>query len=137
MSAAASRDLLIVTCAVSAGIHAALVPDHLAESEATGGGFIAATLLLVALILALTFRPDSGAVVIATALTFIGLLVSYALAATSGMPILHPEAEPVDGLALLTKAFEALGLALALGVIRPGRAETVTPFLLEKEGARA
>ena len=29
MSAGLKRDLLIVACAVSAGVHAALVPEHL------------------------------------------------------------------------------------------------------------
>ena len=136
VSAAVRRELLIVTCAVSAGIHAALVPEHLAESTATGGGFIAATMLLAVLIIALTVRPDSRAIVIATALVFIGLLVSYALAATRGMPILHPEAEPVDGLALVTKAVEAIGLAVAFGLSRRGRGVSTAPFpLRQPEGA--
>jgi len=43
MSAAMKRDLLIVTCGVSAGIHGALVPEHLRETVAAGCGFIAAT----------------------------------------------------------------------------------------------
>jgi hypothetical protein len=108
------RDLLIVTCAVSAGIHAALVPHHLEESAATGGGFIAATVLLAALVVALTRRPDSRVIESAAALTLTGLIVSYVLATTSGMPVLQPEPEPVDGLALATKAVELLGLAAAL-----------------------
>ncbi len=32
--AAIERDLVIVACAISAGIHAALIPDHLAEGGA-------------------------------------------------------------------------------------------------------
>jgi len=108
------RDLLIVTCAVSAGVHAALVPEHLEESTATGGGFIAATVLLAALVVALTRRPDSRPVTAAAALTLAGLIVSYVLATTTGVPILQTEPEPVDGLALATKAIELLGLAAAL-----------------------
>jgi hypothetical protein len=38
-SAAIERDLVIVACAISAGIHAALVPDHLNESAGAGIGF--------------------------------------------------------------------------------------------------
>ena len=33
------RDVLIVTCAVSAGIHAALVPEHLTVGTPAGLGF--------------------------------------------------------------------------------------------------
>ena len=47
-----------------------------------------------------------------------GLLASYALATTTGVPLLHPEAEPVDGLALVTKAIEAAGLLAALSLLR-------------------
>ena len=38
---------------------------------------------------------------------------SYALAITTGLPVLHPDPEPVDGLALATKAIEAAGLLAA------------------------
>ena len=113
------HELLIVACAVSAGVHAALVPEHLEESTAAGGGFVAATVLLAALAVALTFRPDDRLVAIAAAATFVGLLVSYALATTSGMPLLMPTPEPVDGLALATKGVEVLGLAAALLAFTP------------------
>jgi hypothetical protein len=137
MSAAVRRDLLIVACAVSAGIPAGLAPEHLDESAATGGGFIAATILLAALVIALRIRSDSRVVAIATALTFVGLLVSYALAVTTGMPILQPDPEPVDGLALATKAVEGLGLAIALGLSRRGGGVPAAAFsYLQTEGAR-
>jgi hypothetical protein len=113
------HELLIVACAVSAGVHAALVPEHLEESTAAGGGFVAATVLLAALAVALTFRPDDRLGAIAAAATFVGLLVSYALATTSGMPLLMPTPEPVDGLALATKGVEVLGLAAALLAFTP------------------
>jgi len=114
-----TRDLLSVACAVSAGVHAALVPGHLDESTAAGGGFIAATLLLAALCVALTVRPVTRVVLAAAALTFAGLLISYALAVTSGMPVLMPEPEPIDGLALATKAVELVGLFAALALVAP------------------
>ena len=52
--AAIERDLVIVACAISAGIHAALAPDHFAEDAAVGAGFALAAALLVALAIALT-----------------------------------------------------------------------------------
>ena len=127
MSASTKRDLLIVTCAVSAGVHTALVPEHLEESTAAGAGFIAAAIILGALVVAITVRPAARATVAAAALTFAGLIVSYALATTVGMPVLMPEPEPVDGLALATKAVELAGLAAALGLLRR---ESTNPFTL-------
>ena len=47
MTAASKRDGLIVCCAVSAGAHAALVPEHLREHLPAGIGFVAATATLV------------------------------------------------------------------------------------------
>jgi hypothetical protein len=48
-----------------------------------------------------------------------GLLISYALAVTTGIPLLYPEQEPVDGLALATKGVEAAGLLAALQLLQP------------------
>jgi hypothetical protein len=127
------RDLLIVTCAVSAGVHAALVHEHLDESAAAGGGFMAATVLLGALIVGLTLRPDNHMLVIGAALTFIGLVVSYGLATTTGMPVLMPNPEPVEGLALATKAVEVLGLAVAWSLVR--RDEGAPFHSPQREGA--
>jgi len=112
------RDLAIISAATSAGIHAALAPEHFAEGTAAGFGFAAAAVLLAALAVVLTLRPSAAASAAAAA-TFAGLLVSYALAVTTGLPVLHPEPEAVAGLALLTKAIEAAGLLAALRLLPP------------------
>jgi hypothetical protein len=112
------RDVVILACAVSAGIHGALAPAHFSEGAGAGLGFVASTILLAALALALTFRPASSAPLVGAVLVFAGLLVSYALATTTGLPVLHPEPEPVDSLALATKAFEVAGLVAALSLAR-------------------
>jgi CHASE2 domain-containing sensor protein len=108
-----ARDLLIVACAISAGIHAALTPGHFAEGAAPGAGFLAATAALAALAVVLTWRPESPAAAVTAGVVLAGLIGSYALAATSGLPLFHPQPEPVDGLALFTKAIEAVGLLAA------------------------
>jgi hypothetical protein len=112
------RDLLIAACAISAGIHAALVPAHLAEGAAAGVAFAVSAAVLAALAVALTSRP-TPVVLATTAAAFAGLLVAYALAITTGLPVLHPEPEPVEGLALFTKAVEATGLVAAVQLLRP------------------
>jgi hypothetical protein len=121
----ARHDGLIVCCAISAGVHAALVPEHMRESYVTGGGFVVATGVLVALVLGLTARPDSRAVMSSALLVLLGLLVSYAVASTTGIPILHPHVDPIDTVGALTKADELLGLWLASGLSGTVRSRTI------------
>ena len=121
-------DTVIVSCAISAGIHGALVRDHFAESTAAGAGFVVATAALAAVAIALTVRPQSRIARAAAAATFAGLIASYALSVTTGLPVLHPEVESVDGLALFTKAVEAVGLAALL------RERRALASLLEPKG---
>jgi hypothetical protein len=112
------RDVVILACAISAGIHGALVPEHFAEGIGAGVGFVVATVALAAVVVAVTLRPASAPALIAAMALFAGLLASYVLAITTGLPVLHPEREPVTGLALATKAIEAVGLLAAWGLIR-------------------
>jgi CHASE2 domain-containing sensor protein len=119
-------DVVILACAISAGIHGALVPEHFDEGIGAGLGFVAATGALAVLVLWLTWRPANPLALAAAALTFGGLLASYALATTTGLPVLHPDPEPVDSLALVTKAVEAAGLLAASGLLwRPRVAATL------------
>ena len=119
-------DLFIVACAISAGIHGALVRDHFEESTGAGLGFVAATVLLAVLAVVLTRKPTQLALV-ATGAIFAGLIAGYALVITTGFPVLHPEPEAVDGLAVLTKAVEAIGLVFAASLLRrPSPVLTVT-----------
>jgi hypothetical protein len=106
-------DVVILACAVSAGIHGALVPGHFDEGAGAGLGFVVATVALAAAVVWLTRRPASRSALLAAAGLLFGLLASYALATTTGLPVLHPDPEPVDGLALATKAFETVGLLTA------------------------
>ena len=110
-------DLVILTCAISAGIHGALVPDHFEEGTGAGLGFVVATVLLAVLAVVLTRKATQPAL-LATAAVFAGLIASYALVITTGFPVLHPEPEAVDALALFTKAIEAIGLVLAASLLR-------------------
>ena len=119
------RDVVILSCAISAGIHGALVPEHLRESAGAGGGFVASTIALAVVAVWLT-RSPGPAPLAAAALVSTGLIVSYALAVTTGFPVLHPEVEPVDGLALFTKAIEAAGVLAAAGLLRRGPRAVLT-----------
>jgi hypothetical protein len=110
-------DVVILACAISAGIHGALVPNHFDEGTGPGLGFAAATVALTGIVVWLTWQPASMLAFAAAAATLSGLFASYALAITTGVPLLHPHTEPVDGLAVATKAIEIVGLLAATSVL--------------------
>jgi hypothetical protein len=110
-------DVVIIACAISAGIHGALVPAHFDEGTGAGLGFVAATVSLAAVLLSLTRRPGNRPALGGAAALLGGLLVSYALAVTTGLPVLHPDPEPVDSLALATKGIETVGLLAATSLL--------------------
>ncbi len=102
--------VVILVSAISAGIHGALAPEHFEDGAGAGFGFVVATVLLAGLAAWLTLRPDDRRGLAGAVLVFVALIASYVLATTTGLPVLHPDPEPVDGLALATKAIEAVGL---------------------------
>lgn len=110
---ALEHDLLIVACAISAGIHAALAPEHFAEGAGMGVAFAASAAVLAALTLGLTLQPAGLAGYATASIVLAGLLTAYVLTVANGLPLLHPQPERVDSLALATKAVEAVGLAAA------------------------
>ena len=111
-------NIVILACAISAGIHGALAPEHFEEGIGAGLGFVIATVAAAVLAAVLTYRPSQLALA-AAGIVFAGLIASYAFAVTTGVPVLHPEPEAVDSLALATKAVEALGLAAVSLLHRP------------------
>ena len=72
-----SRPASSLSCAVSAGIHAALAPEHFGEGTAAGVGFLAAAVGLAALAVILTLRPPSAAALGGSAVLLAGLIVAY------------------------------------------------------------
>ena len=101
-------------CAVSAGVHAALVPEHLHESVALGVAFMLAAGALVAAVAALVSRPEDRAVAEVVAVLLAALIVSWAVSRSTGIPVLHPHPEAVDAVGAATNLVEALGLACAI-----------------------
>lgn len=132
MTATTQRDLLIAACAASSGIHAALTPDHVREHTPAGVAFAASAVVLAGLCLALSRQPQSSLPVTGAAVALAGLLAAYALATTTGVPVLHPSPEPADGLGLATKAIELLGLVAALHLLAAGHPVARLTRLLPK-----
>jgi hypothetical protein len=124
------RDIVILAAAVSAGIHGALAPEHFDETAGAGVGFVFAAVALGVVAAWLTWRPASNGAIVAAGALFAGLILSYALATTTGLPLLHPDPEPVDGLALATKAIEAVGLLASLRLAALPRTKEVPTWTL-------
>ena len=117
------RDVLVFACAISAGVHTALAPEHLEEHVALGAGFLLSAVLLAVLAVALTDGP-SRLNVAAAAVLLAGLMGSWVLAVTTGLPVLLPDGESVEAIAVLTKAVELVGLVVAVRLlVAPGRSE--------------
>jgi hypothetical protein len=110
-------DFVIVACAVSAGIHGALAPAHFAEGAAAGAGFLGSAIALAGLAALLTRRPESRIALLGAAAVLAGLIGAYGLATTAGLPLVHPDPEPVDSLAVVTKLVEAAGLLTAVHLL--------------------
>jgi hypothetical protein len=118
----ALRFTVVSLCAASAGVHVALVPEHLRESLALGlafalsAGALAATSLVVR-----NPRHDSWAPLTAGAVLFLTAM-AYALSRSTGIPWLIPHAEHLDVLGLATSAAEVVAaLAATLLITRKER----------------
>ena len=105
---------VVGACAASAGAHAALVPQHLDHQPRLGVAFIAATALLLAVAVALVYRPANAYVGHAGTLALVALIGAYTVNITTGIPWLADGPEPVDLVGLATKAVEALGVAFSI-----------------------
>ena len=127
------RTLVAASCGISAGVHAALVPEHLRESASLGWSFALATLLLAACAVALERRWESRWPVRLAAVVLAGLIASYWATRLAHIPGLDSTPEAVEVVGVATKIVEAAGLLLALHLSlsrAPGRA--LVPMLRQK-----
>lgn len=111
--------VVVGACAVSAGVHGALVPEHLQEAPALGVSFVVASILFLFASAVLVMRSGDQRAAQVTALLLAGLIASWAVSRISGIPVLQPRPESVDGLGLVTKLVEVLGLGFAVWLIQP------------------
>lgn len=118
-ASAAASDALVAPCAVSAGIHAGLVPEHMHEAPALGASFIAAAVPLAGTGAALALRPASVQTARWVVVLLAGLIAAYAASRTAGIPLLAPRPEPADLVGFVSKAVEAAGLAMAIWLAQP------------------
>ena len=127
-SGAVAARIVVAACAVSAGAHAGLVPDHVREAPEVGVALVVAVALLLAAAIALAIRPDSLGAARGAALLLAGLIACYAASRTTGLPLLEPHVEPLDAVGVTTKLVEAVGLVFAFWLSGPvgGRRSPLT-----------
>ncbi|HEX7107478.1 MAG TPA: hypothetical protein VF218_16035 [Acidothermaceae bacterium] len=104
---------VVLVCAASAGVHAALVPDHLREGGPRLGGAFVVSAVATA-VAAVVLRKPRRAVVAkaalaATALVLLGVAAAYVLSRTTGVPFLITDPEALDPVGAVTSAAEVLG----------------------------
>jgi hypothetical protein len=104
-----ARATAVLVCASSAGVHLALVPEHLRESAPLGAAFLLDGLLL-AVAAVLLADPGRWARTAGPAALLLGATaIAYVLSRTSGIPWLAPLPEPLDGLGAVTTVCELVG----------------------------
>jgi hypothetical protein len=112
--------LLALAVMFSAGIHAALVPEHLEEMPSLGWSFIGAAIVGAALAYALVYNPEERLPARLAALFLAAELVAWVVFVTVRIPGFMGTPEPVETIALVCKAVELFGLALAIWIGWPG-----------------
>ena len=108
---------LALAVTFSAGIHAALAPEHLEEIPPLGYAFIVAAVIGGALAGGLVFRPDDRRLPLLAAVFCLGQIGAWALFVTLAVPGFAGTPESVETIAVVSKAVEALGVLVALPLI--------------------
>ena len=113
--------LLALAVMFSAGIHAALVPEHLQEMPPLGWSFIGAAALGVALAWALVAYPEDQSFARLRRCSWPSRSWSGCCSSALRCPGFSGTPEPVETIALVCKAGELIGLWLAVAIGWPDR----------------
>jgi hypothetical protein len=106
-----ARAFVALVCAASAGIHAALVPEHYQEGGLRLGGAFALSALLLGVSAVLVARSTMTALPV---VVLLGTALAYLLSRTSGIPLLIDEPEALDALGLVTTVAEVVAATVAV-----------------------
>jgi hypothetical protein len=122
MISTSTRTSLLALCVTfSAGIHAALVPEHLREMPPLGYAFVAAAAIGGVLACALVSRPDDRQIALLAGLFCLGQIAAWALFVSVHVPGFSGTPEGIETIALISKATELAGVALAFPLALPRR----------------
>ena len=118
-STARLAGLLAFCVTFSAGIHAALAPEHLKEMPPLGYAFIVAAAIGCLLACALISRPDDPRIALLAGLFCLGQIAAWALFVTVRVPGFAGTPERIETIALVSKAAELAAVALAFPLALP------------------
>jgi drug/metabolite transporter (DMT)-like permease len=122
-----ARNAVALTCASSAGVHAALTPHHLEEDPLLGAGFAVAAVCLLAGALAFTRDVVAPITAAAVSVLLVALMTAYVVSRTAGLPLPGAAVEPLDAVGMTTQAIQAGALLALLAVSHQNRRkESVT-----------
>ncbi len=127
--------LLALAVMFSAGMHAALVPEHLQEMPPLGWSFIGAAVVGAALAGLLIVRAADRRAVTLAAVFLAAEVLAWVLFVTVRVPGFAGTPEPVETIALVCKAAELVGLGLALGLLVPEREAEARVSTRRRRGA--
>ncbi len=116
----AATSFLVVAGAISAGVHAGLVPRHLHEWVPLGISFILAATAIGAAVAAVALRPSSVWTLRALAALLFAVVAAFVLTRLTALPPLDPAREPLDLLGGCITALELAALAVAIHVSKGG-----------------
>jgi uncharacterized membrane protein len=105
-----------VALTFSAGMHAALVPEHLQEMPPLGWAFIVAAVIGAGLGLVMTTGPNGQSWARVAAVFLVGEIAAWILFVTVKVPGFMGTPEPVETIAVVCKVVELIGLGLALSL---------------------
>ena len=109
--------LLALAVTFSAGIHAALVPEHLKEMPPLGYSFIAAAVVGAGIAWTLVTHPNDRHVPAAAVLFLVGQILAWVLFVTIHVPGFSGTPESIEAIALVSKAAELFGIAVGLPLV--------------------
>lgn len=116
------RGAVALVCAASAGVHAALVPEHYREAGPPLATAFALSAVVLAVCAALSRRPRAQARSgLARVVVLSAVAGCYVLSRTTGLPGLVPVPEEPDALGVVTTAAEVLAAAAAFVLLRLDR----------------
>jgi len=105
--------LLALAVMFSAGIHAALVPEHLEEMPRLGDAFIAAAAIGTLLACALVARPVDSRLQVLAGLFCLGQIAAWVLFVTVAVPGFSGTPEGIEPIAIVSKVVEGVAVVLA------------------------
>ena len=109
--------LLALAVTFSAGIHAALVPEHLKEMPPLGYSFIAAAVIGAGIGWGLVTRPNDRRIPVMAVVFLAGQILAWVLFVTVHVPGFSGTPESIEAIALVSKAAEMLGIGVGLQLV--------------------